>query len=191
MKARNDEEAVSDREAILRSILTERPEVITDLQTNVLPLFLTAVNHRFETKLNESRARHEKDCANVPHLCGDLDNYIILQELQPRFDAPIPSRVINPVRDAFPTATALLEADETVALYNSLDEWSKRAGHDGGWFRDHGLAVLRHYIADSDLPWVKLSPGVQGYVTARSWLGAILWDFHLAEYLQQLKLSAN
>ena len=191
MKTESDSLVMSDRERALRAILTDRPDVITDLEHTVLPKFVSAVNLRFQEQLTNNRPRYTEDCARAPHLCGDLDNFIVLQELRPRFDAPIPTRVINPVREAFPGFKDLLDDAETRELCEALVSWSKRAGLDEDWFRDHGLAVMRHYIADWDLPWVKVSPSIQRYVMQRSWLGALIWDFSLAEYLEQLKISTN
>jgi hypothetical protein len=168
--------AIAARREILESILPHRPEAVSDLWDTALEEFESLVFERFENKLMKSWERHRADCARAPHLYGDFKAAVIHWELKTHLDAPIPSRVVNVVRDAFPSWVTLTESVSATRLCDSIMAWSRRWALDSNWCRDHALSVLRHWLDDDDFEWAKLYPSLRSRVEFRGWKGSILWS---------------
>jgi hypothetical protein len=156
------------------SLPDRRPQVLHDLW-DILNEFQLAVFERFKYKLMISSERHEENCACALHLFGDSRAYFFGLELGRDFDGPIPTDVIDPLRDAFPNSAALRESGETTALYSKIAEWSHRWGFEADWCRDHALSVLRHWLQDSDFPFTKMSAQVRQRVQMLGWIEAVLY----------------
>jgi len=162
------------RKEFLRTLPNQRPEVLRDLWDVFEKWFQFAVFERFKNRLVMHSERHEPDCACALHLFGDSRAYF-WQELAPCLDGPIPTRVIDVVRDEFPSWAALQACSNTAELCNKLTEWSCRWDLEADWCRDHALAVLRYWLQDDDLPFTGMSHQMRHRVETRGWLGATLW----------------
>ena len=162
------------RREFLEALPNQRPEVLRDLWDVFEKWFQFAVFERFRNRLVMHSECHEADCACALHLCGDSRAFF-WQELGPCFDGPIPTRVIDVVRDAFPSWAALRESSDTAELSTEIMEWSDRWNLKADWWRDHALAVLRYWLHDEGLPFTRMSPQIRHRVKTRGWIGATIW----------------
>lgn len=163
------------RKESMKALPNQRPEVLRDLWDVFEKPFQLVVFKRFKKTLVMHSERHEADCACALHLFGDSRAYF-WQELAPCFDGPILTRVIDVVRDAFPSWAALRESSDTAELGKQTMEWSDRWDLKADWWRDHALSVLRYWLQDEDLPFTRMSPQIRHRVKTRGWVGATIWN---------------